>query len=306
MKRKEERDTLQLSTLNSQSTAVKLLFIVGPTASGKSAAAMKIARIYDGEIICADSQTLRKELDIGTAKPSKKDQIEIPHHMVDVIEPYADFSVTEFQAMAQKHIVDIQNRGKLPIVVGGTGLYIDSLFFDYDLDSHTENNEYKKILQKKTVTELQALVKSNNFELPENSENPRHLIGVLLRKNSNKKNEVPIKNARMFGLLPSDDELKRKIASRADSMFSQGFVDEVRDVIDKHGEPPSRLDAIGYPIALEYIKDVITFDEMRELFTRGHWQYVRRQKSWFKRNEHIEWSTTSDEMIKKIEQVLPS
>jgi len=292
------------SVIKNQSS--KIIFIVGPTASGKSSLAMEVARRHNGEIICADSQTLRKELDIGTAKPSKKDQMEIPHHMVDVIEPYADFSVTQFQAMAKKHIVDIQNRDKLPIVVGGTGLYIDSLFFDYDLDSHAENNEYKKTLQKKTVTELQALVKSNNFELPENSENPRHLIGVLLRQNLNRKNEVPIKNAHIFGLLPSDDEIKKRIISRADSMFAQGFVEEVRGIINKYGEPPSRLDAIGYPIAFKYIKNVITLDEMKELFTRGHWQYVRRQKSWFKRNEHIEWSTTSDEMIKIIEQVLPS
>ena len=292
------------SVIKNQSS--KIIFIVGPTASGKSSLAMEVARRHNGEIICADSQTLRKELDIGTAKPSKKDQMEIPHHMVDVIEPYADFSVTQFQAMAKKHIVDIQNRDKLPIVVGGTGLYIDSLFFDYDLDSHAENNEYKKTLQKKTVTELQALVKSNNFELPENSENPRHLIGVLLRQNLNRKNEVPIKNAHIFGLLPSDDEIKKRIISRADSMFAQGFVEEVRGIINKYGEPPSRLDAIGYPIAFKYIKNVITLDEMKELFTRGHWQYVKRQKSWFKRNEHIEWSTTSDEMIKIIEQVLPS
>lgn len=296
----------QPSTLNPQiqSTALKVLFIVGPTASGKSSVAMEIAKKYKGEIICADSQTVRRDLDTGTAKPSKEDQAKIPHHMLDVIEPYADFSVTQFQAMAQESISAILERGNLAIVVGGTGLYIDSLFFDYELESQTENDAYKLELQNKSVEELQELISEKGYTLPENKENPRHLIGVLLRQNRNNKNDEPIENAYIFGLLPEDDELKNRIHTRAERMFQQGFLDEVSAVIEKYGDPPKRLDAIGYPLAARHKNGELSLDEMKELFKRGHWQYVRRQKSWFKRNPYIKWSSTSDELIKNIEHVL--
>lgn len=294
----------QVSSIKSQIYKQQVLFIVGPTASGKSSVAMEIARKYRGEIICADSQTVRSDLDIGTAKPSKEDRSEIPHHMLDVIEPYAEFSVTQFQTMAQESISAILDRGNLPIVVGGTGLYIDSLFFNYDLETETKNDTYKPELQNKTVEELQELIREKGYTLPENKGNPRHLIGVLLRQNRNNKNVEPIENAYIFGLLPEDDELKKRIHSRAESMFEQGFLDEVTAVIEKYGDPPKRLDAIGYPLAARYIHGEVSLDKMKELFKRGHWQYVRRQKSWFKRNPYIKWSSTSDNLIKDIEHVL--
>jgi tRNA dimethylallyltransferase len=282
----------------------KVLFIVGPTASGKSSLAMRVAREFDGEIICADSQTLRKDLDIGTAKPSIHDQAEIRHHMLDIIGPYDSFSVTNFQARAVKAIADIKNRNKLPIIVGGTGLYIDSLFYQYDLAENIENDTYKVQLQTKSVEDLQELIYQEGFELPVNSQNQRHLIGVLLRQNRSSENTTPMSGASIFGLLPDDDVLKERISHRVSRMFDNGFIEEVKQVIAAYGQPPEKLDAIGYPIVGQYLEQKIDLAAAKELFTRAHWQYARRQKSWFNRNKYIVWSGSSDEAYLKVEQLL--
>jgi tRNA dimethylallyltransferase len=287
-----------------QNLESKILFIVGPTASGKSSLAMEIARKHNGEIICADSQTLRRDLDIGTAKPSRQDQAEIPHHMLDVIGPYDNFSVTKFQSMTLGIIADIKKRNKLPIVVGGTGLYIDSLYFQYELEENAENNEHKAQLQTKSVEELQEFIVQEGYDLPENSQNKRHLIGVLLRKNRTIQNTTPLPGAQIFGLLPEDKVLKDRISHRVNQMFEEGFISEVKQVIAAYGRPPKKLDAIGYPIVGEYLDQIIDLDTAKELFNRAHWQYARRQKSWFNRNAYIVWSNTSDIAYTKIEQLL--
>jgi len=282
----------------------KIIFIVGPTASGKSGLAMEIAQRHDGEIICADSQTLRKDLDIGTAKPSAEDRAEIRHHMLDIIGPYDAFSVTEFQKLAAAAIKDIQSRNKLPIVVGGTGLYVDSLFYQYDLNEQKSSADLKKQLQSKSVQELQQIIINNKWQMPENRDNPRHLIGLILRGGQVRHNSKPVKGAMIYGILPDDETLKSRINNRIETMFANGFVHEVEGVLEKHGRPPKTLDAIGYPITIDYLDGHKSLDEIVELFSRGHWQYARRQKSWFKRNEHIIWSSSSDEALQKIEQIL--
>jgi tRNA dimethylallyltransferase len=289
-----------------QNPESKILFIVGPTASGKSSLAMEIARKHNGEIICADSQTLRRDLDIGTAKPSKQDQAEIPHHMLDVIGPYDNFSVTKFQSMALDIIADIKKRNKLPIIVGGTGLYIDSLYFQYELEENVENNEHKSQLQTKSAEELQEIIRQEGYDLPQNSQNKRHLIGVLLRKNRTIQNTMPLPNAHIFGLLPEYKVLKDRISRRVNEMFEVGFISEVKRVIATYGQPPKKLDAIGYPIVGEYLDQLIDLDTAKELFKRAHWQYARRQKSWFNRNKDIVWSNAPDVACIKIEQLLGS
>ena len=129
---------LQTSTIKHQISQKPLVFIVGPTASGKSAFALKLAKAVDGEIICADSQTLRRDLNIGTAKPSLLDRKEVPHHLLDIIGPYESYSVAQFKEEAQKCIEDCRRRKKVPIIVGGSGLYVDAVFFDYQIaDSRT-------------------------------------------------------------------------------------------------------------------------------------------------------------------------
>lgn len=276
----------------------KILFVVGATATGKSDLAMRAAELLDGEIICADSQTLRCDLDVGTAKPSKEDQLAIPHHMLDVIDPYDRFSVAEFQRRSKEIIRDIQNRGRLPIVVGGTGLYVDSLFFDYDLDSR--ENAVDPKLEQMSVERLQNIIQANGWQLPDNESNPRHLVGVIMRKGRMPANTKPITDAVIVGMTKEDQVLKDRIKDRIDSMFEQGLVEEVKKVLLKYGPPPRKFDAICYPIITRYLDGEITKAEAKMLFSRGDWQYARRQKAWFKRNKHIEWFTEADRALEYI------
>ena len=275
-----------------------ILFIVGPTASGKSSLAMELARQLGGEIVCADSQTIRRDLDIGTAKPDKSDQTEIRHHMLDIIEPYDNYSVNQFKTDAVRAIGGIQTRNKMPIIVGGTGLYINSLFFDYNVEqSSPANVKYKQKLESMSVDELQKIITEKHYKMPKNKENPRHLIGVIVREGKSNTNTEPIMGARIFGLLPDDETLKNRISERVENMFDDGFVDEVRLLIEKYGRPKAKMDAIGYPIVMRYIDGEISLSQAKQLFETAHWQYVRRQKSWFKTNPHITWLNNSSDGI---------
>lgn len=274
----------------------KTVFIVGPTGSGKSTAAMKLAQEFNGEIICADSQTIRKGLDIGTAKPTAHDQASVPHHLLDAIEPYERFSVAQFKLLAQKALHSIRQKGKLPLVVGGTGLYIDALYYDYSLDEHQDVKK-RQAYESASVDELQNIIKQNNWELPRNSTNPRHLIGVIMRQGASPADNEPLLNSLLLGILPSDDELRKRVDERIEHMFTIGLIDEVQRIVKTYGEPPDKLDAIGYPIVYKYIKSELTLAETKEALKRAHWQYARRQKMWFKRNKSIQWFGSAEALI---------
>lgn len=263
-----------------------IVFIVGVTASGKTATALRIAKELNGEIVCADSQTLRKDLDIGTAKPNAEEQKITRHHMLDLIGPYDRFSVADFKNQAHEAIKDIHARGKLPIVVGGTGLYIDALFYNYNLNlSDVDRKDFEKY----SVDELQQMIINRGYDLPTNKSNPRHLIGVLARGGKSSVDNIPIEGAMIYGIQRSDEETKYRINLRVDKMFDAGLVDEVKTVVEKYGNPPKKLDAICYPIVKRYLDGEISLKEAKEVFKRADWQYARRQKAWFKRNDFIQW-----------------
>jgi tRNA dimethylallyltransferase len=273
------------------------VFIVGPTASGKSALALQLAQAIGGEIVCADSQTIRKELTIGTAKPSDVDRRLVTHYMLDIIDPYATYSVANFVSLARKCIADIQKNGKIPIIVGGSGLYIDALFFGYQFSESTENEDFSGF----TVEQLQNEIVNRKLTLPKNASNPRHLLGVLRRgpehENDRKK---PIDGAYIFGLRWPEQVLKERIAQRIEKMFDEGFIEELHVLLKKYGEPPHTLDAIGYPIGMRHIQGKISLEEAKELFRRGDWQYARKQLAWFKRNSFIRWLDPSEQTVENI------
>ena len=273
----------------------RILFIVGPTASGKSTLAMRIARQFGGEIVCADSQTLRRGLDIGTAKPSIEDQRLVTHHMLDIIDPYDQYSVANYQTRAN-HIIDtVLKQNKLVIVCGGSGLYIDALYYNYTFSPRTNNQQQRSMYEMLTVDELQCRVREKGYSMPTNSTNKRHLIGVLLRNGAEPKNRHPREDAVCIGLLPETAELRQRINARIDRMFNDGLVDEVKRLVTQFGPPPKKLDAIGYPLVADYLQGIYTLEQVVQLFRTGHWQYARRQKTWFTRHQTIHWCTTIDE-----------
>ncbi len=280
----------------------RVLFIVGPTASGKSSLAMDVARDLNGEIVAADSQTVRRRLNIGTAKPTSNDTAEIPHYMLDIIEPYDRYSVAQFQEAARKHIESIQAKGKLPIVVGGTGLYVDSLFYDYALDD--SDAERRKELEQKTVEELQKIIIDKKYPMPENKQNPRHLVGIIARAGVVNDNKDPVEGSCIVGIDRDDADLKQRIHDRVDSMLEDGLLDEVQGMLDDFGQPPEKLDAIAYPIFSKYLNGELTLDQAKHKFEQADWQYVRRQRAWFKRNEHIHWLGSKNDRLTEVKHLL--
>jgi tRNA dimethylallyltransferase len=160
---------------------IELVAIVGPTASGKSGLAMETARRFYGEIIAADSRTIYKGMDIGTAKPSKADQAEIPHWGLDLVEPGQGFSAQKFKVYANQKITDINLRGKLAILVGGTGLYMDSVLYDFQFGPAADA-EQRSALERLNVEQLQIIIEQKGLARPENIKNKRHLIRTIERR----------------------------------------------------------------------------------------------------------------------------
>jgi len=249
-----------------------LIVILGPTASGKSDLAIKLAQKFNGELICADSRTIYKGMDIGTAKPSKADQEAVKHHMLDIIEPSEQFSAAAFQKRANELIEDIHKRGKLPILVGGTGLYIDAVIFNYKFSA--ENTERDPI-------------------------NPRHA------KPSEGERDTTLKeNTLVLGLDIEPELLKQRIEGRMESMFKNGFLDELNVLVNKYGWDAPGLLSTSYRAFKDYLDGQQSLDEAKAQFVLNDLHLAKRQRSWFRRNKYIHWVSTPVEAEQETEQFL--
>jgi tRNA dimethylallyltransferase len=282
----------------------RLIAIVGPTASGKSGLATRLAKEFNGEVICADSRTVYKSMNIGTAKPSQAEQAEVPHWGLDLVAPGQVFSAAKFKKYAQAAIKDIQNRGKLPFLVGGTGLYVDGVLYDFSfIKTHAI---HRLIYSSWSVEKLQKVIAHKDWPLPKNLRNPRHLTRTLERRGRiGSKGLILPSSTLLIGLMPTDEELKERIASRAEAMFKQGIVEETQELVAKYGQKAIGGTAgIVYKIVLGLLKGEVTEDQAKELFKVADWQYARRQKTWFKRNAHIKWFTSPEQAYKAAKKQL--
>lgn len=280
-----------------------LVVIVGPTASGKSALGLEFARRYDGEIICADSRTVYQDMDIGTAKPSPAERAEIPHHLLDVITPDQTFTAAEFKRRALIWIDDIAIRGKVPIMVGGSGLYIDGVIFDYAFLPPVPPEERAE-LEVMNIEQLQAEIRSRGITMPENRQNKRYLVRALETNGL-----VPVKkglreNTLLIGLEIRREELRLRIEGRVDAMVEAGFIDEVQMLVERYGWDAPGLSAPGYKAFQSYLTGDVSLDEAKQRFATSDFQLARRQRTWFKRNPHINWVHNAAEADSLIKQFL--
>ena len=266
-----------------------LIVIVGPTASGKTSLAINLAEIYGGEIICADSRTVYKDMDIGTAKPSYEDCQRLPHWGIDLIYPYEYFSAAEFKQYALKKIEDIRSRNKIPFLVGGTGLYIDAIVFDYKFGNKSDVKK-RTLLEKLNIEELWKYCRKNNIELPDNYNNKRYVIRCIEQGGINNNRKVEINNNTIVvGISTDRDNLRKRIKDRIEQFFDNNVVEEAKILGKIYGWDNRAMSGNIYPILHKYIDNEIGIEEAKvEIFYRD-WHLAKRQMTWFRRNKNIEW-----------------
>lgn len=272
------------------SSELPLIVITGPTASGKSGLAMELAQKYGGEIICADSRTLYKGMDIGTAKPSLEDQQSVPHHLLDVVEPGERYTAADFQSAAMSTIETIRKRGKIPFLVGGTGLYIDAVVREYEWPERVNVEAEREILEPKSVEQLQMMIKEQHLEMPSNLRNKRHLINTLLRQGKQgKSRKSPRENVHVVAIATPKFTLEERIRDRAFEMFKLGVIEETNRFIELYDWNSEAMSSNIYPIIRRVINGDISHDAAIQLFITKDIQLAKRQITWLKRHEYVQW-----------------
>ncbi len=271
----------------------KLIVIVGPTASGKSALAMDLAQQYGGEIICADSRTIYRGFDIGTAKPSADDRALVPHHMLDICEPGEAFSAAQFKQLADTTIREVWGRGKPAFLVGGSGMYVDAVLFGYSFrGKYPEVSFGMGDLARRSLEELQELV-AEQYPIEYaglDSKNRLRLEQILIRGLAHQSDRGSLKyDCLILGMEPNKPSIRQNIAIRCQDMLSKGFVQEVMGLIDAHGMDCPQLNIIGYKHARDFIRGTITQQEMVDRFVRDDCALAKRQMTWFRRNPAVHW-----------------
>lgn len=275
-------------------TEPPLIVIVGPTASGKTALAVKLAKKYSGEIICADSRTVYKGMDIGTAKPTAEEQALVPHWGLDLVEPGERFTAAVFKQYALAKIKEIRARGNIPFLVGGTGLYVDAVLFDYEF-GRDGSSEQRQELEKMSVEELQRHCSLYNIELPKNKQNKRHLVRAIEQDGINKqRQETPISTSIIVGIATDNAMLRTRIAQRAEQLFENSVVDEAIMLGEKYGWQSEAMKGNIYPLLYEHIYDNKDLAYVIDKFATSDWQLAKRQLTWFRRNPYVLWQIDVD------------
>jgi tRNA dimethylallyltransferase len=285
----------------------KVIAVVGATASGKTQYSIELAKSIDGEIISADSRLVYKGFDIGTAKPTIEEQAGIPHYMIDIVEPEFDYSAGLYKKQAEAKISEILNRGKTPIIVGGTGLYIDILLKNYDLPQVEPNKTLRAKLSEMSTEELHNELCQLDVR-----------AGEIIDKNDRKKLIRAVEIIKTSGKLLSEvrgiseqkydvewigrnferDILYSRIEKRVDIMVEQGLVEETKRLLDKHGRIPNLINTIGYREILGYLDNFYSLEEAKDLLKKNTRNYAKRQLTWFRKNEDIRWNVYPEKLKK--------
>lgn len=282
----------------------KILVILGPTASGKSDLAVRLAQEFNGEVVSADSRQVYRGLEIGTGKITEEDMRGIPHHLLDVADPQDQYTVAEYKEDAENVINDIISRGKLPIIAGGTGFYIQAIVDGITPPEVPPNKELRKKLGDKSTKELLDILETLDARRAKEieKENPRRLIrAVEIAKELGKVPKVeadPRYEALQIGLKLPKEELRQRINKRLQNRIEEGMIEEAEKLHDR-GLSYKRMEELGleYRYVARFLQGQISKDEMIEELQNKIWQYSRRQVRWFKRDERTKWFEL-DEMPK--------
>lgn len=290
----------------------KILVITGPTAVGKTKLSIELAKKYNGEIINADAVQVYKGLDIGSAKVTEEEKEGIPHHLLSIKEVDEDYTIYHYQKDCREKIKEIQDRGKTPIIVGGTGLYIKAALYDYKLTEEKEKDTYDNLTNEELYKKLTELDKDIIID----KNNRRRLIRAInYYKENNKsinknKTDKLLYDALFIGLTTDRQILYNKINKRVDKMIENGLIDEVKSFYDKGVKTKPLLNAIGYKEVYSYLDGNISKEEMIEKIKQNSRHYAKRQYTFFNHQLKIKWFETDyndfNNTIKEVESYIDS
>lgn len=298
----------------------KVIVICGPTASGKTALSIELAKQINGEIVSADSMQIYKEMDIGSAKPTIEEMQGIKHYLLDFVSPKDRYSVADYKVEAVKAIEEILEKGKTPIIVGGTGLYVDSLIYNIEYSQIEFDEEYRKELEERVEKEgldklYEEACKIDKEAMEKISPNDQKRILRILElyhqtgktktnlEIESRKNEVPY-DYHVYALTMDRQKLYGRINLRVDLMIEQGLIQEVKNIITKYKEYPTAMQALGYKEIKEYLDGITTKEEAIEKVKQETRRYAKRQLTWFRKNKQTIWLDASMQREENIKIIL--
>lgn len=284
---------------------IKIVCVVGPTASGKTNFAIDYAKKNNGEIISCDSMQIYKYMNIGTAKATKEEQELAPHHMIDFVDPNVDFSVADFVKMTRECIFDVAKRGKLPILCGGTGLYIDSIINNIEFSEEKRDMKYREFLEKlaeKSGAEAVHCMLKEKDPIEAQKVHPNNLKRVIraleiIKTTGMTKTEADkyakkerIYDAEIIGLYMDREKLYSRINMRVDKMMECGLLDEVKSLLEMGVRRNSTaMQAIGYKELVMYLDGKCSLEDAVDMIKQESRRYAKRQMTWFRRYDDIKW-----------------
>ncbi|MCS0671566.1 tRNA (adenosine(37)-N6)-dimethylallyltransferase MiaA [Cytobacillus firmus] len=287
----------------------KLAVLIGPTAVGKTKLSILLAKRFNAEIISGDSMQIYKSMDIGTAKIKEEEMEGIPHHLIDIKNPEDPFSAAEFQELVRSKITEITSRGKLPMIVGGTGLYIQSVIYDYQFSDAPSDEEFRKTLEKHAEREgNDALFKELLAIDPESAErihpnNVRrvvraleiyHCTGKTMSQYQENQDQALLYDTALIGLTMDRDTLYERINLRVEIMMKEGLLEEVRALYDQGLKDCQSIQAIGYKELYEYFNGRVSLEDAVGNLKQNSRRYAKRQLTWFRNKMNVEWFDMTD------------
>lgn len=288
----------------------KVIVICGPTASGKTALSIELAKKINGEIISSDSMQIYKDMNIGTAKPTIEERQGIKHYLIDFVEPNQRYSVADFKKDAENAIEEILQKGKTPIIVGGTGLYVDCLIYGIEYQNIEFDEQYRKQLEERVENEgLEKLYNEakqiDPLAIEKISANDQKRILRILEiykatgKNKTQQEIESRKNGikydyKVFAINMEREQLYERINKRVDIMLENGLIEEVERLLKKYDEFPTAMQGLGYKEVVEYLQGKVSKEDMIENIKRETRRYAKRQMTWFRKNKQTIWINPHD------------
>ena len=272
-----------------------IIVIVGPTGVGKTKLSVELAKRFNGEVINADSMQVYKGLDIATAKIKEEEKEGIPHHLFDICEVEENFSVYDYQKLGRDKIDEITKRNKNIIIVGGTGLYIKALLYDYEFEKENNTYDFSKVTDEELVSKIKELDEKIEIDFNNRRRLERTLIKLIEKSNFSRKGNSPLYDFTIIGLTTTRDNLYKRIDKRVLRMIDEGLLDEAKKLYEKRN-CKSLLTGIGYKEIFKYFDGDLSLDEAIELIQKNSRHYAKRQYTFFNnqfKNKEINWFETN-------------